>query len=54
MTMRQFIRKHRGEIDGAIRLACPNLGKFNDKDREGWILNDEGLYLWAKGEGVKI
>ena len=27
---------------------------LNDKDLAQWIDNDEGLYNWARGEGVKI
>lgn len=53
MTMRQFIREHRAEIDEAIRRACPNVGTLNDADRQLWILNDEGLYNWARSQGVK-
>ena len=54
MSMRVFIRKHRAEIDSAIRSACSGLGRLNDEDREDWILNDEGLYLWAKSKGVPV
>ena len=28
--------------------------KHNDKERETWIMNDEGLYRWAKSEGVPV
>ena len=52
--MRRFIRKNREAIDKAIRSACPNVGSLNDRERELWILNDEGLYNWARSEGVKI
>jgi hypothetical protein len=54
MGMREFIRRNRKEIDAHIRAQCSNLGKLNDGDREGWVMNDEGLYLWAKREGVKV
>ena len=27
---------------------------LNDRERRLWILNDEGLYNWARQEGVKI
>lgn len=53
MKMRDFIRKNREEIDKAIKSVCPNC-RLNDEERRGWILNDEGLYLWAKSEGVPI
>lgn len=51
---REFIRENREEIDNAIRRRCPNIGSLNDSDREEWILNDEGLYNWARSEGVRI
>ena len=28
--------------------------RHSDADRREWILNDEGLYRWAKLEGVRI
>ena len=54
MSIREFIRRNRTELDVCIRRACPNLDRLNDEDRRGWILNDEGLYLWAKREGVPV
>ena len=26
--------------------------QLNDKDREQWIANDEGLYLWQRRSGL--
>lgn len=52
--LRQFIREHRAELDAAIRRACSNVGTLNDEDREEWINNDEGLYNWARSEGVRL
>lgn len=52
-TLRQFIRENRAEIDAAIHRACPDL-RLNDEERRQWILNDEGLYSWARSEGVQI
>lgn len=54
MSMREFIRQNREEIDAAIRSTCDNLGKLNNEDRQDWIMNDEGLYSWARSSGVKI
>jgi len=54
MSLREFIRRHRSEIDAVIRRACPNNKHFNDNERRLWVLNDEGLYLWARSEGVRI
>lgn len=49
-----FIKEHRAEIDAAIRRACANLGTLNDEERREWILNEEGLYNWARREGVRL
>jgi hypothetical protein len=57
MTLRQFIRENRAEIDAAIRNVLPRFGseqRANDAERRLWILNDEGLYRWARSEGVPI
>jgi hypothetical protein len=53
MTLRNFIRENRKELDEFIKNACPNC-RLNDDEREMWINTDEGLYLWAKGSGVRI
>jgi len=51
-SMKDFIKENRQEIDSAIRRVCNNC-QLNDEERRLWILNDEGLYLWAKSEGVQ-
>ena len=67
MTLKEFIRQNRGQIDdtinretyrwdgkggpGTIPTPAPT---YNDEDRRQWVLNDEGLYQWARSEGVKI
>lgn len=28
--------------------------RLNDSERRQWILNDEGLYNWARREGVRV
>lgn len=53
MTIKNFIRQNRQEIDEIIIQKCPNVRSLNDKDRQQWILNDEGLYSWARNEGVR-
>jgi hypothetical protein len=55
MTMRNFIRENREEIDRCVH-SIPGMEDYrlNDKDRRDWILNDESLYRWARSEGVKI
>lgn len=54
-TLREFIREHREEIDAGVRryLKQPNL-RLNDEERRQWVLNDEGLYNWARSEGVRV
>lgn len=51
--MREFIKTYRVEIDGHIKSICPNV-RLNDKERQDWILNEEGLYNWARSEGVRV
>ena len=55
MTLREFVRQHRQELDECIARALdmPHNPRPNDEERRMWVLNDEGLYLWARSEGVK-
>ena len=41
------------ELDRIIQNAAPGAPR-NDTERRLWILNDEGLYNWARSEGVKV
>lgn len=67
MTMRDFIRQHRDDLDAEInRVRYRHNGhggpgiipdpppRRSDAERHEWVLNDEGLYLWARAEGVRI
>ena len=56
MSVKNFIRKHREELDKAIahRLNKPRNPIPTDNERRLWVLNDEGLYNWARSEGVPI
>lgn len=58
MTIRQFVKEHRKEIDGVIAkaLGCEvhEIPYRNDEERRIWLDNDEGLYNWARSEGVRI
>ena len=52
-SIREFIKEHRTELDECIKRVCNNC-RLNDEERRNWILNDEGLYNWARSEGVRI
>ena len=55
MTKREFIREHRTEISDMVANAFgENCRPTNDGEREDWLLNDEGLYNWARSEGVNL
>jgi len=54
MTMKAFIRQNREHIDRVIKLSTDPMFRINDEERRQWILNDEGLYSWAKESGVKV
>lgn len=55
MSIREFIRKNRKELDECIRGAVGDPKyKINDEERRLWVLNDEGLYNWARSEGVPV
>jgi len=49
----EWIKANREEIDNCIKRVCDNC-RLNDSERRLWILNDEGLYNWAKSEGVQV
>lgn len=53
MTLKQFIKENRKELDECIQRVAPGSPR-NDNERRLWILNDEGLYRWARSYGVKI
>lgn len=53
-SLRQWIKENRKEIDAVILRVCPNIRWLNDGERRLWVLNDEGLYLWARSEGVNV
>ena len=56
MTLKQFIKANRQELDNLIAHALreDHNPLANDEERRQWILNDEGLYHWARSEGVNI
>ena len=52
-SLSSWIKENRSEIDSAIRNVVPN-AKIDDAERRMWVLNDEGLYNWAKSERVNV
>ena len=55
MSINTFIKENREEISQLIAEHYgENCRPTNDDDRRDWVLNDEGLYLWARSEGVRI
>jgi len=62
MKIRDFIKQNRKELDDHIISALTRYDKpgfkrnikLNDEERKMWIVNDEGLYHWARREGVRI
>jgi hypothetical protein len=54
--MKEFLRRHRAELDACISRAL-NMERNprpNDRERELWVRNYSGLYNWARREGVKV
>lgn len=62
-TVRQWIRENRQELDRIINQAIYRYDgrggrgtipdpppKRNDEERYQWVINDEGLYNWARQE----
>jgi hypothetical protein len=54
MTLEQFIRKNRRELDKAMQRKYPKVKKLNDDERRVWIFADDFFYIWAKSAGVKF
>lgn len=67
MKKREFIRQNRSTIDAAINAVLYRHGdnggrgtipnpppSRNDDERADWLANDEGLYSWARSEGVNV
>jgi len=56
MKLAEFIKNNREELDRCIASALDqDTNPYpNDQERRLWVLNDEGLYNWARSEGVRI
>ena len=53
MTLKQFIMENQAAIDKVIQQT-PSGPVIDNAERRLWILNDEGLYNWAKEAGVDL
>jgi hypothetical protein len=58
-----YIREVCGRVPAQASCCCPlsgtdhrheHPGGENDKERTLWVQSDEGLYRWARSEGVPI
>ena len=54
MSIRDFIKQNREQIDRVILRVDPDIYRIDDHERRLWVLNDESLYRWARREGVRI
>lgn len=58
----ECINRVTGYVPKTVICRCPKSGTehyhaqdpIDDEEIEQWILNDEGLYNWAREEGVEI
>jgi hypothetical protein len=55
MSMRDFIKENKEDIKAGIRnvLRDPS-APLSESDIREWIMNDEGLYNWARSSGVRV
>ena len=53
ISMKKFIEENKEAIDAYIKVKAPDQ-PINNEERRLWILNYEGLYNWARSEGVNI
>lgn len=52
MSLKRFIKENRKAIDQAIAQSYgDNCMPTNDEQRQLWVINDSGLYQWARSEG---
>ena len=52
-NLRAWVQANRLEIDIAIVRAGSRVS-IDDHERMMWVMNDEGLYSWARSEGVNV
>ena len=55
LSLRAFVKLNREELSKAIVRVVPNIKQpISLSELELWVANDEGLYNWARSEGVRI
>lgn len=54
MSMQEFVRRHRADIDLVIRGACESTVRIDDQERARWVATDEALCDWARSVGVAM
>jgi hypothetical protein len=60
--LKEAVGRALGHVPRQASCDCPKSGTdhyhpapdLDDDDLEDWINNDEGLYNWARSEGVEI
>lgn len=61
--LRAAISRHLGHVPRTASCYCPRSGtehqhddgaRLSDSELREWVLNDEGLYSWARESGVRI
>lgn len=59
ISLREWIKQNRQQLDECINRVCCRYNqqgeqidkpRRNDDERRLWVLNDEGLYNWARSE----
>jgi len=54
MTVATWVRNHRASIDAIIQRSGGHARRLNDHERRLWVVNDEGLYCWARADGARV
>lgn len=54
MSKREWLKQNRAELNRIIHAKLGDNRSLNDDDRWEWVMNDEGLYNWARRDGVNV
>ena len=52
--MNKFIRENEAQLKKMIKQKVPNAKQIDEAEMRLWVLNDEGIYNWARSQGVNI